>query len=137
MSKSESRSASDSSKLSAYSSVSSADKAEEDRYHPAHEEEKECKYSGEWGDCDPFMMIKIKEERLLTGPATCEDRKNTTKPCHRGDFPPGTMWLLKEHKLCVQELQKLKTMIDDLRRWESLRSTVKCFLHPCITDILT
>ena len=50
MSKSESRSASDSSKLSAYSS--SADKTEEDRYHPAHEEEKECKYSGEWGDCD-------------------------------------------------------------------------------------
>ena len=34
-------------------------------------------------------MIKIKEERLLTGPATCEDKKNTTKPCHRGDFPPG------------------------------------------------
>ena len=26
------------------------------------------------------------------------------------------MWLLKEHKLCVQELQKLKTMIEDLHR---------------------
>ena len=49
----------------------------------------ECKYSGEFGDCDPFKMIKIKEERLLTGPASCEDKKNTTKPCHRGDFPPG------------------------------------------------
>ena len=117
MSKLESRSSSDSSKLSSYSSVSSADKDEEDRYHPAHEEEKECKYSGEWGDCDPFMMIKIKEERLLTGPATCQERKNTTKPCHRGDFPPGTIWLLKEHKLCVLELQKLKTMIEDLHRF--------------------
>ena len=49
----------------------------------------ECKYTGEFGDCDPFKMIKIKEERLLTGPATCEDKKNTTKPCHRSDFPPG------------------------------------------------
>ena len=106
-----------SSKPSAISSVSSADKDQEDRYHPAHEEDKECRYSGEWGDCDPFKMIKIKEERLLTGPVTCEDRKNTTKPCHRGDFPPGTMWLLKEHKLCVQELQKLKTMIEDLHRF--------------------
>ena len=27
------------------------------------------------------------------------------------------MWLLKEHKLCVQELQKLKTMIEDLHRF--------------------
>ena len=35
------------------------------------------------------QMIKIKEERLLTGPASCADKKNTTKPCHRGDFPPG------------------------------------------------
>merc|ERR1719192_1960038 len=101
-------------------SISASDRDQEDRYHPAHEEEKECKYTGEFGDCDPFKMIKIKEERLLTGPATCEDKKNTTKPCHRSDFPPGTMWLLKEHKLCVQELQKLKTMIEDLHRYIDL-----------------
>merc|ERR1719219_3132791 len=30
------------------------------------------------------------------------------------------MWLLKEHKLCVQELQKLKTMIEDLHRYIDL-----------------
>ena len=29
------------------------------------------------------------------------------------------MWLLNEHKLCVQELQKLKTMIDDLHRYKN------------------
>ena len=32
-------------------------------------------------------------------------------------FLKGTVWLLNEHKLCVQELQKLKTMIDDLHRF--------------------
>ena len=31
-----------------------------------------CKYDGEWGDCDPFKMIKIKEERLITGGAECQ-----------------------------------------------------------------
>merc|ERR1739838_1279724 len=45
---------------------------------------------------------------------------NLTKPCSRDDFPPGTVWLLNEHKLCVQELQKLKTMIDDLHRYIDL-----------------
>ena len=81
-------------------------------------------------------MIRVKEQRLLSGSATCEDRKNLTKPCSRDDFPPGiltlftniqlvkiaiiagTVWLLNEHKLCVQELQKLKTMIDDLHRFK-------------------
>ena len=62
-------------------------------------------------------MIRIKEERLISGSATCTDRKNITKPCSRDDFPPGTVWLLNEHKLCVQELQKLKTMIEDLHRY--------------------
>merc|ERR1712112_278435 len=33
---------------------------------------------------------------------------------------PGTVWLLKEHKLCVQELQKLKAMIEDLHRYIDL-----------------
>ena len=31
-----------------------------------------CKYDGEWGDCDPFKMIKIKEERLVTGGSECQ-----------------------------------------------------------------
>jgi len=65
-------------------------------------------------------MIRVKEQRLLSGSATCEERKNLTKPCSRDDFPPGTVWLLNEHKLCVQELQKLKTMIDDLHRYIDL-----------------
>merc|ERR1712029_798014 len=47
-------------------------------------------------------------------------KKNITKPCSRDDFPTGTVWLLNEHKLCVQELQKLKTMIDDLHRYIDL-----------------
>ena len=33
-----------------------------------------CKYDGEWGDCDPFKMIKIKEERLISGGAECQVR---------------------------------------------------------------
>jgi len=90
------------------------------RLHPEHSEYSACKYSGEWGDCDPFKMIKIKEERLLTGGAACQERKNITKPCSREDFPPGTIWLLKEHKLCVLELQKLKSMIEDLHRYIDL-----------------
>ena len=31
-----------------------------------------CKYSGDWGDCDPFKMIKIKEQRLITGGTECQ-----------------------------------------------------------------
>merc|ERR1719348_1906826 len=91
------------------------------RLHPEHNDGyAACKYDGEWGDCDPFKMIKIKEERLITGGAECQERKNITKPCSRADFPPGTIWLLKEHKLCVEELQKLKSMIEDLHRYIDL-----------------
>merc|ERR1719376_1699944 len=90
------------------------------RLHPEHTEYTACKYDGEWGDCDPFKMIKIKEERLVTGGSECQERKNITKPCSRADFPPGTIWLLKEHKLCVEELQKLKSMIEDLHRYIDL-----------------
>merc|ERR1719481_514027 len=101
-----------------YSSGSGGDN--DSRYHPGGGEYGGCKYSGEWGDCDPFKMIKIKEERLVSGGASCQDRKNVTKACSRDDFPPGTVWLLKEHKLCVAELQKLKSMIDDLHRYIDL-----------------
>ena len=32
---------------------------EKDRLHPAMKEpEDECHYVGEWGDCDPFRMIR-------------------------------------------------------------------------------
>merc|ERR1712126_446128 len=101
--------------------VSANDMYKEDRYHPDFKyDDAACKYSGEWGDCDPFKMIRVKEQRLISGSATCEERKNLTKPCSRDDFPPGTVWLLNEHKLCVQELQKLKSMIDDLHRYIDL-----------------
>lgn len=92
--------------------------SEETRQHP--EQYNECQYSGEWGDCDPFKMIRIKEERLISGGASCPDRKNITKPCSRDDFPPGTVWLLQQHKNCVLELQKLKAMIEDLHRYIDL-----------------
>merc|ERR1719342_1893378 len=46
------------------------------RLHPEHTEYTACKYDGEWGDCDPFKMIKIKEERLVTGGSECQERKN-------------------------------------------------------------
>ena len=37
------------------------------------------------------------------------------------------MWLLKEHKLCVQELQKLKTMIEDLHRSDLITIFSSCW----------
>jgi predicted nucleic acid-binding Zn-ribbon protein len=88
-----------------------------DRLHPALTSEDECHYIGEWGDCDPFRMIRIKEERLVYGPTHCQSRKNSTRHCTRDDLPPGTMWLIEQHKICIQELQKLKSMIEDLHRY--------------------
>eukprot|EP00091_Calanus_sinicus_P007468 TRINITY_DN1851_c0_g1_i4.p1 TRINITY_DN1851_c0_g1~~TRINITY_DN1851_c0_g1_i4.p1 ORF type:complete len:116 (+),score=19.33 TRINITY_DN1851_c0_g1_i4:85-432(+) len=44
---------------SSSSSDSSTDKELEDRLHPAHDDYAACKYTGEWGDCDPFKMIRI------------------------------------------------------------------------------
>ena len=41
-------------------------------------------------------------------------------PYTREDFPPGTVWLLQQHKQCVLELQKLKSMIEDLHRYIDL-----------------
>jgi len=107
---------------SGYKADSGYDKKDEDRLHPAMDGSSyaACKYDGEWGDCDPFKMIRIKEQRLISGGAACESAKNITKPCSRDDFPPGTVWLLNEHKLCVQELQKLKAMIEDLHRYIDL-----------------
>merc|ERR1711970_758617 len=105
---------------SAAGAVSSSAEIVDNRLHPAHEEFHGCQYVGEWGDCDPFKMIRIKEERLVLGDSNCVDKKNTTQPCSRDDLPPGTMWLIREHKLCVLELQKLKTMIEDLHRYIDL-----------------
>ena len=42
--------------------------------------------------------------------------KSESFSCLKEVFCPGTIWLLKEHKLCVEELQKLKSMIEDLHR---------------------
>merc|ERR1711942_372231 len=115
-----SASSSYSSSSSSSSSSDSTNTEADDRLHPAHDDYAACKYTGEWGDCDPFKMIRIKEERLISGSSSCQMVKNITKPCSREDFPPGTVWLLKEHKLCVLELQKLKTMIEDLHRYIDL-----------------
>jgi len=93
---------------------------EDSRLHPGHTEYNECKYDGEWGDCDPFKMVRIKELQLVSGGIACVDRKNISKACTREDFPPGTVWLLKQHKQCVLELQKLKSMIEDLHRYIDL-----------------
>merc|ERR1712033_63397 len=71
----------------------------DNRLHPAHEEFHGCQYVGDWGDCDPFKMIRVKEERLVLGDGNCVEKKNTTQPCSRDDHPPGTHWLLNEHKL--------------------------------------
>merc|ERR1712002_671589 len=106
--------------VAASSGGSASSDVVDNRLHPAHEEYHGCQYVGEWGDCDPFKMIRIKEERLVLGDANCVEKKNTTKPCARDDLPPGTMWLIREHKLCVLELQKLKTMIEDLHRYIDL-----------------
>ena len=38
-----------------------------------------CKYSGDWGDCDPFKMIKIKEQRLITGGTECQVQEDLPK----------------------------------------------------------
>ena len=46
------------------------------------------------------------------------------------DHWPGTIWLLKEHKLCVEELQKLKSMIEDLHRFST-----RCFFLSSVTRI--
>ena len=46
--------------------------------------------------------------------------KSESFSCLKEVFCPGTIWLLKEHKLCVEELQKLKSMIEDLHRFTLL-----------------
>merc|ERR1719495_2853029 len=74
--------------------------SDDNRMHPAHEDFNECQYVGEWGDCDPFKMIRIKEERLVVGESHCEETRNITKPCSRDELPPGTLWLIEEHKVC-------------------------------------
>jgi len=102
------------------SKSSSSREGSKDDLHPAQRNYNDCQYVGDWGDCDPFKMIRVKEERLVIGSSSCLDRRNITKPCSRDDLPPGTTWLLKEHKLCVMELEKLKSMIDDLHRYIDL-----------------
>merc|ERR1719347_1427407 len=51
--------------MAASSASYSGDKTVDNRLHTAHEEYHGCQYTGEWGDCDPFKMIRIKEERLV------------------------------------------------------------------------
>merc|ERR1712002_762965 len=69
--------------VAASSGGSASSDVVDNRLHPAHEEYHGCQYVGEWGDCDPFKMIRIKEERLVLGDANCVEKKNTTKPSAR------------------------------------------------------
>ena len=80
-----------------------------------------CKYDdSEWSDCDPFHMLRWRNRKLLNSGVGCEAYKNETKQCGPDHFPPGTRWLINEHKKCVSQLEHLKNMISDLHRWIDL-----------------
>merc|ERR1711970_1145201 len=101
----------------ASSGGSTSSEVVDNRLHPAHEEYHGCQYVGEWGDCDPFKMIRIKEERLVLGDVNCQEKKNTTKPCAREDLPPGTMWLIHEQgQALFNAYNELRKRLMDIRR---------------------
>merc|ERR1711936_227653 len=80
---------------------------------------KECQYDDpEYSDCDPFTLKKTRTKNLIRGGATCgEQHVNETEDCSMSDFPPGTQWLIKEHKKCISELEHLKSLLSELHRW--------------------
>merc|ERR1719184_41419 len=80
---------------------------------------KECQYDDpEYSDCDPFTLKKTRTKNLIRGGATCgEQHVNETEDCSVRDFPPGTQWLIKEHKKCISELEHLKSLLSELHRW--------------------
>lgn len=89
--------------------------------YPGSGTNQECKYDDvAFSDCDPIKLTKWREKHLIAGSAACQKVKNETKTCDVGDFPPGTQWLIKEHKKCVSELDHLKGLITDLHRWIDL-----------------
>ena len=67
-----------------------------------------CRYDdAEWSDCDPFEMIRFRTMRLISGGRQCEEIKNITKHCTADELPPGTKWLIAEHRKCIAELKRL------------------------------
>jgi len=89
--------------------------------YPGSATNQECKYDDvAFSDCDPIKLTRWREKHLIAGGAICQKVKNETKSCDVGDFPPGTQWLVKEHKKCVSELDHLKGLITDLHRWIDL-----------------
>lgn len=66
-----------------------------------------CRYDeAEWSDCDPFEMIRYRTLRLISGGRQCEEVKNITKHCTADELPPGTKWLIAEHRKCIAELKR-------------------------------
>lgn len=60
---------------------------------------KACRYDdAEWSDCDTFELIRYRVIHLLHGGRQCEEVKNITKHCTPEEFPPGTKWLISEHR---------------------------------------
>jgi len=89
--------------------------------YPGSATNTECKYDDvAFSDCDPIKLTKWREKHLIAGAPSCQKTKNETKSCDASDFPPGTQWLIKEHKKCVSELDHLKGLITDLHRWIDL-----------------
>lgn len=79
---------------------------------------KACRYDeAEWSDCDPFEMIRYRTLRLISGGRQCEEIKNITKHCTADELPPGTKWLIAEHRKCLAELKRLKIMIADMAKY--------------------
>ena len=73
-----------------------------------------CRYDdAEWSDCDPFEMIRFRTMRLISGGRQCEEIKNITKHCTADELPPGTKWLIAEHRKCIAELKRLDRAIRD------------------------
>jgi len=80
---------------------------------------KECQYDDpDYSDCDPFTLKKTRTKNLIRGGASCgQQHVNETEDCSQSDFPPGTQWLIKEHKKCISELEHLKSLLSELHRW--------------------
>ena len=71
-----------------------------------------CRYDdAEWSDCDPFEMIRFRTMRLISGGRQCDEIKNITKHCTADELPPGTKWLIAEHRKCIAELKRLDRAI--------------------------
>merc|ERR1712064_151675 len=86
--------------------------------HPGDAYDNDCKYDDvPFTDCDPFHLVKWRQMKLVFGGSHCESYKNETKRCSSEDFPPGTQWLISEHKKCLDELEHLKGLLNDVHHW--------------------